>query len=265
MYASNYFENLMMSLLMGGTGIPAPLNLYLALFASNPGESGSAGTEISYTGYERMPITFDRPAVSGSGLAIENNTVITFTEAPASSGTVQYVGIFDQVNGGNMWLYGPLTTPLNIQAGVSPVFQVGALKWTWSGNLSSYYRGAIMNVLSERTSLPAFIPYIGLYNGDPLTSGQELSGSQYARMRLSMQESEIQPESGALRYENSNEITSPTAGTGGWGTLTHIAILDAASGGNVFAGTALTNNASYSITYGSVVGFHPGDLTFSIN
>ncbi len=265
MYASNYFENQMMSLLLGGTGITAPSNLYLALFASNPGETGNAGTEISYTGYERMPITFEPPTVSGSGLAIENNTAITFTEAPASAGTVQYVGIFDQASGGNMWLYGALTTPLNIQSGVRPVFQIGSLKWTWSGNLGSYYRTAIMNVLSERTGLSAFIPYIGLYNGDPLASGQELSGNQYARMRLSMQESDVQPESGALKYENSNEITSPTAGTGGWGTLTHIAILDAATGGNVFAGIALTNNASYNITYGSVVGFHAGDLTFSIN
>ena len=265
MYASNFFENQMMGLLLGGTGITAPANLYLALFASNPGESGNDGTEISYTGYSRMPISFERPAVSGSGLAIENDTVITFTEAPASSGTVQYVGIFDQVNGGNMWLYGALTTPLNIQSGVSPVFQVGQLKWTWSGNLSSYYRTAIMNVLSERNNLSAFIPYIGLFNGDPLGSGQELSGNQYSRLRLTMQAAANQPESGALRYENSNEITSPTAGSGGWGTLTHIAILDAATGGNIFAGISLTNNATYNITYGSVVGFHAGDLSFSIN
>ena len=58
---------------------------------------------------------------------------------------------------------------------------------------------------------------------------------------------------------------SGNPGPGGWGTLTNIGIMDSEVGGNVFAVMSLRNNATYSITYGDVIGFHAGDLTFSIN
>ena len=271
MYASNFFEEKIMSLLLNGTGITKPMNLYLALFASNPGETGTGGTEISYTGYARKTIFFTSPTSSASGMSMENTATISFAESPTSTQNVQYVAVFDDLGGGNMWLYGELSEQLVIQAGVSPVFQPGSLKWTFNGNLSSYYREAIMRVLagesaSERANVGAFAPYIALYNGNPLASGSaELEGNQYARIPVTFVQSASQPASGALKYENSAEISSNAAGQGGWGTLTHIAIMDAQTLGHVFAGMPIRNNASYSITYGSVVGFHAGDLSFSIN
>lgn len=262
-YASNYFESKIAGLLLGGAGISAPSTLYVALFASNPGESGTEGTEISYTGYERMPVTFTGPTQSSSGLSMQNESAITFAESPSSTNPVKYVGIFDESN--NMWLYGELTTQLVIQSGVSPVFQPEALKWTFSGSLSDYYRRKIMNVLIARDDVSAFSPYLALFNGNPNNTGLELQGTNYARMAIAFQLSEVQPASGALQYENDSEITSPTAGPGGWGTLTNIGIMDNEVGGNVFAVMSLRNNATYSITYGDVIGFHAGDLTFSIN
>lgn len=263
MFASDYFENKIISLLLGGTGISAPSTYYVALFASNPGETGGQGTEISYTGYERQVVTFAGPVVAGSGLTMQNDTVITFPESPSATNPVQYVGIFDGSN--NMWLYGKLTTQLAIQSGVSPVFQVGSLKWTLSGNLSDYYRRAIMNVIIANEDLNAFNPYIALYNGNPNTTGSELTGQNYARIPVSFQISQTQPASGALQYENDGEVVSPTAGSGGWGTMTNVAIMDSEIGGYVFASMNLKNNANYVISYGDVIGFHEGELTFSIN
>lgn len=264
MYASNFFETKIMSLLLGGTAITPPSSLSIGLFINSPGESGEEGTEIDYTGYARMPITFTGPNQTSSGLSMENEEAITFAEYTGSgSNNVEAVGVFDNL--GNMWLYGLLNTRLTVQTGVSPVFQAGALKWTFTGNLSSYYRGKIMDILIGRNGLSTFNPYIALYSGDPNGSGTELSGSNYTRMPVTFELSETQPASGALKYENSSEIVFPTAGTGGWGTLTHVAIMDNNIGGNVFASMPMKNNSSFVITYGSTSGFHAGDLSFSIN
>ena len=69
MYATNYFENLMLNVTRQ-QNISAPATMYLALYQSNPSDTGTGGTEVSYSGYARQAITFSAPAVSGSGLMI---------------------------------------------------------------------------------------------------------------------------------------------------------------------------------------------------
>ena len=268
MYASNYLEEIVINLMRGsaGSAFNAPAALYLALFYSNPSDTGIAGTEANYSTYSRQPIQFGPPTAGSAGnssLYIQNSNVITFPEAIASGSSIQYVAVFDASSGGNMLLYGALTSSLAIQSGVSPVFRAGSLRWTWSGNLSAYYRTLIMNTLrGANPSISAFTPYIALYNGDPLNTGTELSGIDYARFPVTFSAAE-QLDSGYAQTRNtgSSDDVSPIAGSN-WGTLTHIAICDAIIAGNVFAGISL--GTSYSMLTGSVAGFAPGDLTFSI-
>ncbi len=268
MYASNYLEEAVINLMRGsaGSAFSAPAALYLALFYSNPSDTGTAGTEASYSTYTRQPIQFGAPTAVSSGstsLYMQNTNVITFPEATASGSSVQYVGVFDASSGGNMLLYGALTSSLAIQAGVSPVFRAGTLKWTWSGNLSVYYRTLIMNTVRRANpSISAFTPYIALYNGDPLGGGSELSGTDYARFTVTFSAA-TQLESGYAQTRNTGteDNVSPIAGSN-WGTLTHIAICDALTAGNVFAGISL--GASFSMLTGSIAGFAPGNITFSI-
>lgn len=259
MYASNYFENLMLNL-MRSQNITAPANLYLALFLSDPGDDGVSGTEITYSGYQRQAITFSAPTSSGSGLVTQNTAQITFPESPVSAGSVTYIAVFDSVSGGNMWLYGQLDTALTVQTGVSPVFRVGSVKWIWSGNLSTYYRTAIMNTL-RGTNLSGFAPYIALCNGDPTGAGSEFSGNNYSRFSMTMT-APSQQASGTAMSQNTAEVLSSVA-TGSWGTLNTVAICDASTAGNVFA--VIPIGASYAITTGYAVGFHAGDLQFNVN
>ena len=259
MYATNYFEELMLNL-MRSQSITAPANLYLALFQSNPTDSGTGGTEVAYTGYARQAITFSAPAASGAGLAMQNTALITFPEAPASAGTVTYVAVMDSLSGGNMWLYGQLDQSLTIQAGVSPVFRAGSVKWIWSGNLSTYYRTAIMNTL-RGTNCSGFAPYVAYCNGDPTGAGNEFSGNNYTRTAVTMTAPAQQP-SGTALSQNSADIISGVA-TGNWGTLNTVAIYDATSSGNAYA--VINIGTSYNVTTGYAVGFHAGDLQFNIN
>ena len=259
MYATNYFENAMLNL-MRGTSITAPATMYLALFLSNPGDDGTSGTEITYSGYERKAITFSTPAASGSGLVTQNTTMISFPESSTSAGTVTYVAVYDDQSAGNMWLYGQLDTPLTVQTGVSPVFQAGTVKWIWSGNLSTYYRTAIMNTL-RATNCSGFSPYVGFCNGDPTGAGNEFSGNNYSRVAVTMT-APAQQSSGTALSQNSADVLSSVA-TGNWGTLDTVAIFDASTGGHAYAVISL--GTSYNATSGYAVGFHAGALQMNVN
>ena len=258
MYASTYFENLMLGLLKGSS-IGANSTFYLGLFLSNPGENGTSGTEITYTNYARKAIGFTAPATSGTGKMIQNDQLIDFAEANSSAGTVTYVGVFDSLTSGNMYLYGALDQPLVVQSGVAPVFRAGSVKWIWTGNMSDYYRSAVMNVMRGQ-SVSGFTPYVALYNGDPNTSGQELSGGNYARFSVTFTNPTTL--SGGSMVQNNNDIISAIS-TSNWGTMTHVALYDASTGGNMFASMSL--GRSYSVPMGTAVGFHTGDLQFTIS
>lgn len=259
MYASNYYENLMINL-MRGQSISASGTYYLGLFLSNPGDTGSEGTEITYTGYARQAITFSAPAASGSGLMIQNASLISFAESNSSAGTVTYVAVFDSLTGGNMYLYGQLDTALVVQSGVSPVFRAGSVKWIWTGNLSTYYRTAIMNVM-RGTNCTGFSPYVAFCNGDPTGAGSEFSGGSYARVAVTMS-APSQQASGTAMSINSADVLSNIS-TGNWGNLTHVAIYDNSTGGNPFA--IIDLGRTYSIPLGTAIGFHAGDLQFNVN
>lgn len=259
MYATNYFEDKMLNL-MHGQSIEAPDNVYLALFASNPGDPGNEGTEVVYSGYARQRINFSEPADYSTGLAMENVEAINFAECPINYGNVSYVGVMDSQNGGNMLLYGQLDTVLNLQNGITPIFRPSSIKWIWSGNLGNYYRRAIMNVF-RGSDCPGFSPYIGLCNGDPQTSGSEFAGLNYARISLQVSVP-AQQQNGTDTCYNANEILSNEA-TGNWGTMTHVAIYDAVSSGNIYAVIPIGN--AFEVTAHTAVGFHIGSLRFNVN
>lgn len=259
MYATNYFENQMLSL-MRGQSITAPSNVYLALFLSNPGDTGTQGTEISYTGYARKPIVFSAPAESGTGLMIDNYDEIIFAESNSNAGTVTHIGVYDALSGGNLLLYGQVDPSLVIQSGVTPVFRKGSIKWYWSGNLTSHYRAAIMNTLRGE-NLAGFNPYIALCNGDPTGSGREFGSDGYARFSVTMSSPE-QQESGSALSSNTTDVLSPTA-LGNWGQLTHVAIVDSSSNGNYFAVVPLSS--TFQMVPGSAAGFRAGNLKFNVN
>ena len=61
MNATNYFETAILNS-MRGVALTAPAKIYLALFLTDPTDSGQAGVEIAYPEYVRQEITFSAPA-----------------------------------------------------------------------------------------------------------------------------------------------------------------------------------------------------------
>ncbi len=115
---SNFLENKVLGHVFGATPYTAPATLYVGLFTSNPGETGS-GTEVSGGSYARQTIAF-----TVTGNQASNTAAVEFPTATASWGTITFAAIYDALSGGNLLAYGALTTSKTIDNG--DVFRIPA-------------------------------------------------------------------------------------------------------------------------------------------
>lgn len=106
---------------------------------------------------------------------------------------------------------------------------------------------------------PATELYLGLWTADDgLESGtitSEVSGGSYARETIAFDNAA----SGST--SNTSTVTFTTA-TANWGTITHVAIMDASTGGNVLFHGAVTT--SKTIENGDTFQVSAGNLTISL-
>jgi hypothetical protein len=121
---TDYAEKKLLDHVLGVASYAMPSTVYLALFTSDPTETGVAGTEVSGNGYARQSISFTA-TTSGTG-ATSNSGNVTFPAATASWGTITHIGLMDASTVGNMLWYGPLTTSKAVNTGDQ--FQMAATK-----------------------------------------------------------------------------------------------------------------------------------------
>ena len=236
MYACDYLENGVLNALRGVT-FAAPAKCYLALYLNDPGEAGTAGTEVSYPGYQRMELDFSAPAASNGGIGVQNLTDITFPAPDAAAGTITHVGVLDSLSGGNMLARGELVEPLVIGKDEPPVFLAGDVLFYLVGDLSQAWKTKVLNVLRGQ-SIQGVTPYLSLWNGSPESSGAELSGDNYQRVPITFGAPAEQP-SGQIVARNSAAASFPRPSTA-WGTWNWSAIYSAASSGEPVFVKALT-------------------------
>jgi len=111
----------------------------------------------------------------------------------------------------------------------------------------------IDHMLRNQSYTPPTTVYVGLFTSAPSDAGggTEVSGGAYARQAVTLSAA-----SGGAS-SNSAEITFPQA-TADWGTVTHLALFDALSGGNMLMWTPL--DASKEINNGDTFVIEVGDL-----
>lgn len=99
--------------------------------------------------------------------------------------------------------------------------------------------------------------YMGLFTTttDVSGGGTEISGNAYARQPVS-----VTTAAGSIVTSSAN-VTFPQA-TGNWGTITHIAIFDALSSGNMLMFTPLTT--SKTVESGDVFQVSSGNFTAQV-
>ena len=138
---SNYLENNIIDYVLRGQTFTPPSTLYVGLFTAAPSESGG-GTEVSGGSYARASFASTlvnwagtqgagtTTASSGTSGTTSNNTVISFPTPTANWGVITHVALFDASTGGNMVIYGALSTSKTVNNGDSaPSFQAAALSF----------------------------------------------------------------------------------------------------------------------------------------
>ena len=142
---TNFGENKLVDALLRGQAIGTPATWYVALFTSDPTETGAAGTEVSGGSYARVAVTASlanfagtqsagsTTASSGTGGATSNNNAITFPAPTANWGVVTHWALMDASSGGNAWVYGALTASKTVNNGdAAPSFSAAALTITFA-------------------------------------------------------------------------------------------------------------------------------------
>ncbi len=124
--------------------------------------------------------------------------------------------------------------------------------------MSNYLENALINAVLRNTQYtsPTTV-YVALYTSDPTDAdtGTEVSGGSYARQPVTFSA----PTDGAT--ENTGQIEFPVA-TESWGTITHVGIRDASTGGNLLFYGQLA--ISKLISSGDQFVIKAGDLDISL-
>lgn len=136
---TDYLDQALNQEVFGDTAYTVPATLYVALSTTAPTQAKGTTTpywnftEPSGGAYARVAVTnsttnwaaaTSQPA---TGQEQQNATAITFPTSTASWGTVTDWGIFDAATGGNLLVYGTLSTSQAIGTDTTASFAAGAL------------------------------------------------------------------------------------------------------------------------------------------
>ncbi|MCR8656927.1 phage tail fiber protein [Paenibacillus endoradicis] len=143
--------------------------------------------------------------------------------------------------------------------------------------VSNYLADKLLNGVfrGQAYTFPATV-YIALYTSNPTAAdtGSEVSGGGYVRKSVTFsapvtENAEIyHPGIGALvtvprrTIKSSAEIVFPVA-TANWNLITHVAIRDALTGGNLLYYGAVTNPKTISVS--DIIKFPVGDVVLTLN
>ena len=128
--------------------------------------------------------------------------------------------------------------------------------------ISDYFENAIINLM-RNTAFTQVAAYVALFKSpvadadlEAGTLTNEVSGGAYARQLAGLSA----PSDGVS--SNGADIIFPTA-TADWGTVTHCALMDAATAGNVLMYSAL--DTSKVVSNGDTFKFNAGDLSATVD
>lgn len=131
--------------------------------------------------------------------------------------------------------------------------------------MSDYLEGQLIaHIFRTASFTKPTVLAVGLFTAAPTDAGggTEVTGGSYARATLNPLDANwAAPSAGNGVTSNSSTITFATP-TAGWGLVTHFAIFDAASAGNLLFWGALTT--SKTINSGDTVSFPAGSLTITL-
>ena len=106
-------------------------SFYVALHSADPADAGDQEvSEIAYTGYARVAVARDA-GFNVAGAVVSNAATVQFGECTAGTATVTHFTVGTALSGAGTVVYrGALGATRNISAGITPLFNAGALSGT---------------------------------------------------------------------------------------------------------------------------------------
>lgn len=248
---SNYGENALLNHITRNSAYTPVATVYLALATSDPGETatGASMNEVANSGsYARTAITF----AAASSRRVTQSGAVAFTAATGSWGTVTHWAIVDSAThgAGNVLAYGAFASSRAIVSGNTATVTDATVyvEITASTGLSNYAANGFLDRMFRNQAFTISANYLALCTAAPSDSSTgstitEPSGNNYARRVLNANGGGA-PEWGTV---SGGSVTSGTATfatpSGSWGTITHAALCDAVTTGNLLAYVDVTDNA----------------------
>jgi len=130
------------------------------------------------------------------------------------------------------------------------------------GSFTDYWEDKILDHIFGKGNYTPPTIFVGLSTADPLDDASGLSepdGNGYLRVQTAASDWNV-ASSGFL--DNANDITFAQS-SGDWGTITHFALFDASTGGNMLAHGALSQ--SRTIGSSEIPRFEAGELDISLD
>jgi len=259
-YLSDYLENKLLDHVLKTAVFSQSTGLFLALSSTNPTDTGTGKTEPTGGSYARIEVANWDAAVDR---ATQNTDIIEFVAATAGWGLMSFWAIYDTISGGNMLVYGSLSTPKRINSGGIMSFAAGTIVAEFNvGGLSNYLANALLNHAFMGISYtPPTNIYVALAIATILdaTTGTTMvePDDTYVRIKQNVWHAAV-----AGLATNDGIIAFPQA-TEAWSSIAHSALIDAELLGNIlYYGTL---NTPQSIVLGDTPKFIDAALEISLD
>jgi hypothetical protein len=261
---SNYLENKLINHILRNTSYEPPSGVYMALYMEEPGDVDT-GAEINGGGYARV-LCPSFTIADGNA----SSTEVTFPISTASWGQVCCMGIRDASTYGNLLFNGSLSETLTVSTGntvrtLPTISLTGNANYGWGAQTANDVLGLVLNGDSFPT--PGNSIYVALGrslitdgNGN-YTSWTEIStsGTGYARQNIGTAWGS--PSNGSTT--NTGTITFTENAPANWGSITHIALFNSSSAGQLLFWGKLSS--SRVVLTGDGLRFQAGRITVTLN
>jgi len=247
-HASDYLENKLIDHITKKAAYTPAATVYLALFTAYT--EGGQQTEVADATYARQAMTF------GAAAARSIATSATITFPAATTGWVNtHLAIMDAETGGNLLYSGEL--PKTVGAGEQLEVASGDLTATHGqalDGISDYACNAWLDLVLRNQTFTVTNCYAALFTAwTDDTTNTECADGGCARLDVGGGFS-----AAAAGVSHNDAAITFGAATGGGYTVTHVALMDALTGGNILLRSALA--ASKAIGTGEALRFPAGDL-----
>ena len=131
---TDLYERKILDGLLGVTPLVLSTEPFLALYTQDPTDAGSASTEMSGSGYNRVSLAGVFAPASGTDGTSKNTGAVVFDAATADWSTITHIGITAGGSNGmtDLMIYGKLLTSVDVGDTENAIFGVADLTLTLS-------------------------------------------------------------------------------------------------------------------------------------